>query len=197
MKWTLETMKISVFGSANPKPGSELYQQAYQLGKLLGQAGLTVLTGGYTGTMEAASRGASEAGAHVIGVTCEEIEAWRPEKHNPWVAEEWRRKTLQDRLDSLVNSCDAAVALPGGVGTLLEICLIWNKLAIKSIDPKPIVLLGEGWQKVMEMFFKEQGEYVPISNREYLAFAPTPESAFELLANFLNFSDISKEKKTN
>lgn len=189
-------MKISVFGAANPEPGTEIYQQAYQLGRLLGEAGLTVLTGGYMGTMEATSRGASEAGGHVIGVTCEDIEAWRPVNHNPWVAEEWRRKTLQDRLDTLINACDAAIALPGGVGTLLEICLTWNVLAIHAAEPKPIILLGEAWHKVMETFFQELGDYVSISKREYLAFAPTPETAFELLANFLNFSGINKEKKT-
>jgi len=181
-------MKISVFGASNPLPGSEAYQEAYQLGKLLGGAGLTVLTGGYMGTMEAASRGASEAGGHVIGVTCGEIEAWRPAKPNPWVAEEWRRETLQERLDALVNQCVAAIALPGGVGTLLEICLTWNILAIHAIKPKPVILMGEAWHKVMESFFRELGDYVPMSKREYLAFAPSPETAFELLSQFLNLS---------
>ena len=57
-----------------------------------------MLTGGYIGTMEAVSRGAAEAGGHVIGVTCEEIEAWRPVRVNAWVKEEIRRKTLMERL---------------------------------------------------------------------------------------------------
>ena len=80
--------RISVFGGSNPKPGSEAYQDAYELGTLLGQAGLTVLTGGYMGTMEATSRGANEAGGHVIGVTCDEIETFRPVGPNPWITEE-------------------------------------------------------------------------------------------------------------
>jgi len=50
------------------------YQEALELGRLLGTAGFTVLTGGYVGTMEAVSRGAAESNAHVIGVTCDEIE---------------------------------------------------------------------------------------------------------------------------
>jgi len=60
-------MQISIFGSASPKPGDPVYEQARELGFLLGKAGHTILTGGYAGTMEGASRGAAEAGAHVIG----------------------------------------------------------------------------------------------------------------------------------
>ena len=180
--------RVSVFGSANPKPDTEAYQEAYQLGKLLGAAGLTVLTGGYAGTMEAVSRGASEQGGHIIGVTSDAIESYRPIKPNAWVAEEWRCATLQERLDKLVANCDAAFALPGGVGTLLEICLTWNQLVIHSITPKPLILIGTGWHKIMETFFNELGEYVAMENREYIAFAPDPESAFTLLGSFLNLS---------
>lgn len=181
-------MKISVFGGSAPQPGSPAYQEAYELGKLLGSAGMSVLTGGYTGTMEATSRGASEAGGHVIGVTCEEIEAWRPIGPNAWVAEEWRCQTFDERLNTLVVSCDAAIALPGGLGTLLEICLTWNKLAIDVIQPKPVILLGSGWHKLMEAFFAEFGDYVPMDDRQYLAFAPDPHTVLELLSNFLGLA---------
>ncbi|MFU8827213.1 MAG: LOG family protein [Brevefilum sp.] len=181
-------MKISVFGGSAPQPGTPAYQEAYELGKLLGGAGMTVLTGGYTGTMEATSRGASEAGGHVIGVTCEEIEAWRPIGPNAWVAEEWRCQTFDERLNSLVVNCDAAIALPGGLGTLLEIGLTWNKLAIEVIQPKPVILLGSSWHKVMETFFAEFGDYVPMDDRQYLAFAPEPHAALELLTNFLGLA---------
>jgi predicted Rossmann-fold nucleotide-binding protein len=71
-------VRISVFGGSSPKPGEAAYDQAYQLGKLIGEAGFTVLTGGYIGTMEAISRGTAEAGGKVVGVTCDQIEAWRP-----------------------------------------------------------------------------------------------------------------------
>ena len=180
------TKRISVFGGANPQPGSAPYQDAYELGKLLGGAGLTVLTGGYIGTMEATSRGANEAGGHVIGVTCDEIEAFRPVGPNPWVMEEWRRETLRERLAALIENCDAAVALPGGVGTLLEICLAWNEIAIHALKPKPVILMGSGWQTVMETFFRELGDYVAIESREYLAFAPNPPAVLTLLENFID-----------
>ncbi len=176
--------KISVFGGSSPKRGSEAYQQAYQLGKLLAEAGVTVMTGGYMGTMEAASRGASEAGGHVIGVTCEEIEQWRPIGPNQWVAEEWRCETFRERLNSLIDNCDGAIALPGGIGTLLEICLTWNQLVIGSIDPKPLILMGEAWHKLMETLFHELGDYISLQHREYIAFAPDPEAACHLLQYF-------------
>ena len=78
-------MNISVFGGAQPQPFSPEYEEARLLGELLAQRGHTVMTGGYIGVMEAVSRGAHEAGGHVIGVTCEDIEAWRGVKANQWV----------------------------------------------------------------------------------------------------------------
>src|SRR5262245_61788773 len=111
-------MNISVFGGSQPKEGSPAYYEAMELGRLLAQRGHTVLTGGYIGTMEAVSRGAHEAGGHVIGVTCEDIETWRPIKANRWVKEERRMKTLVERLHALIHESDAAMALPGGAGTL-------------------------------------------------------------------------------
>src|SRR5215216_7137944 len=91
-------MRISVFGSSQPKERDTAYAEGIELGKLLAERGHTVLTGGYIGLMEAVSRGAREAGGHVIGVTCEDIETWRQIKANPWVMEEIRKKTLVERL---------------------------------------------------------------------------------------------------
>lgn len=179
------TKRISVFGGSLPDPEAKTYQDAFELGKRLGQAGLTVMTGGYTGTMEAASRGASEAGGHVIGVTSDEVEAWRPIGPNAWVAEEWRRITYLERLTTLVEKCDAAIALRGGIGTLLEINLAWSKLVINVMPPKPMILIGKGWHNIFETIFQEHGDYIPLENREFLAFAPDPEAAVDLVKSFL------------
>jgi len=178
------SMKISVFGGASPEAGTKAYQQAYQLGQLLGSAGMTVLTGGYKGTMEAVSRGASEAGAHVIGVTSEAIEAYRPTQPNTWVNEEWRFAGFEERLNTLVEACDAAFALPGGIGTLLEICLTWNQLVINSIPPKPLILIGDEWRKVLDTFFLEFDDYIPPKNRQFISFAPDPQTGFDILIKF-------------
>ena len=153
-------MKISVFGGSQPKEGDAAYEDAYTLGKLLVEAGHMVMTGGYIGTMEAVSRGAYEAGGHVIGVTCTEIENWRDVKPNKWVKEEWRRDTLLERLQLLVVECQAGIALPGGPGTLTEIALMWNLMIVEAIHRRPLVLVGSGWQSVFDQFFTqwERGE---------------------------------------
>jgi uncharacterized protein (TIGR00730 family) len=181
----METMtKISVFGGANPKENSEAWMEAYELGKLLGEAGATIMTGGYIGTMEAASKGANEAGGSVIGVTSDAIESYRPVKPNTYITEEWRCTTFKERLDRLVEECDAAIALPGGVGTLVEVSLTWNHLILRTIEPKPLILVGEGWHELMETFFKTFNEYVGIPSREYVSFAPSPKTAIEILQSY-------------
>jgi uncharacterized protein (TIGR00730 family) len=174
-------MKVTVFGGSQPKPGSPAYTEAYDLGKLLAQTGHTVLTGGYVGTMEAVSRGAHEAGGHVIGVTCEEIERWRAVGANAWVKEERRFATLQERLNELIRDCDAAIALPGGPGTLAEIALTWNLMIVDSIPRKPLILLGKGWQEVFNEMFHSLEELTPTAQRELLQFAGDNLAAVSIL----------------
>jgi uncharacterized protein (TIGR00730 family) len=174
-------MRVTVFGGSQPKADSTAYAEAMTLGKLLAQRGHTVLTGGYIGVMEAVSRGAHEAGGHVIGVTCEDIEAWRPIKANAWVMEEIRKKTLVERLHTLIHESDAALALPGGPGTLTEISLMWNLMIVESLHRRPLILIGDGWQSVFDQFFRGLDAYVPAHQREILSFAKDGQTAVEML----------------
>jgi uncharacterized protein (TIGR00725 family) len=174
-------MYISVFGGSQPQPGSPAYSDAYDLGKLLAQLGHTVLTGGYFGTMEAVSKGANEANGHVIGVTCTDIEAWRPVKPNIWMKEERRFTTLQERLNELVMACDAAIALPGGPGTLTEIAFTWNLMIVASIPPKPLILTGAGWKSVVDSFYTAFEDYIPKNQRSFISFASNTQEAVRLL----------------
>ncbi len=174
-------MKISVFGGSQPQPGSPAYEQAVELGRLLAEKRHIVLTGGYIGTMEAVSRGAAEAGGHVIGVTCTEIENWRSIGANQWVKEEWKRQSLMERLEALIRHCDAALALPGGPGTLTEISLMWNLMIIGALERRPLILIGDGWRLVFDDFFRQLGTYSPPNQRGLLHFAPDPIAAVALL----------------
>lgn len=178
-------MIVSIFGGSQPKPGSLAYEEAQKLGEFLAQRGHTVMTGGYIGTMEAVSRGASEAGGHVIGVTCGEIERWRDVMANKWVKEEWRKQTLIQRLQVLIRECDAAIALPGGPGTLTEIMLMWNLMIVESMHRRPLVLVGDGWQSVFDQFLNSFGTYIPDAQRELVSFAEDRQTAVELLENNL------------
>ncbi len=177
-------MRVTVFGGSRPKEGGAAYEQALQLGRLLGERGFTVLTGGYIGTMEAVSRGAAEAGAHVIGVTCDEIESWRPVKPNPWVLEEMRFPTLRERMYALMEHCDAALALPGGIGTLAEIVAMWSQMQTRAMPARPLVLIGGGWQTTFETFYAELGEYVDAESRALLSFVEDGSAAVRMLLNW-------------
>ena len=153
-------MNITVFGSSRPLYGEPDYDQAYQLGKLIAGGGHTAITGGYMGTMEAVSRGAANAGGKVIGVTCLQIETWRNARANNWVSEERKMETLNARLEELICACDAAIALPGGPGTLAEVSLFWNLLTIRAIPARPFALVGPGWHNVLATFKENLGAYV-------------------------------------
>ena len=178
--------RVTIFGGSQPKPGDQVYQDGMRLGTLLAKAGYTVLTGGYIGTMEAVSRGAAEAGGHVIGVTADQIEAWRPVKANPWVSEDWHYASLKERLFALIENCDACLALPGGVGTLAEISLTWNLLLTHILPPRPLILIGAGWQTMMRKFLSEQGEFIPEIQRQWVSFSPNVDSAFQRLQELLS-----------
>ena len=177
-------MRISVFGGSQPREDSIAYAEAQQLGRLLAERGHTVLTGGYIGVMEAVSRGAQEAGGHVIGVTCEDIETWRPIKANAWVMEEIRVKTLMERLHTLIHESDAAFALPGGAGTLAEISVMWNLMIVESLHRRPLILIGDGWQSVFDQFFQGFETYMPVHQREILRFARDIQTAVNQLESY-------------
>lgn len=176
-------MNVTIFGGAQPKEDTPAYGEARELGALLAHRGHVVWTGGYMGTMEAVSRGAHEAGGHVIGVTCEDIESWRPTKANAWVKEERRKKTLIERLQTIIEACDAAMALPGGAGTLTEISLMWNLMIIESLPRRPLILIGQGWKSTFGQFFSEFESYMPFNQRDLLYFANDAKEAVKKLEN--------------
>ncbi len=170
-------MKVSVFGSSQPKPNEAAYQEGLLLGRLLALSGHTVLTGGYIGTMEAVSRGAAEVGGHVIGVTCDEIERWRPVAPNSWIHEERRYPTLRQRLFALIDDCDAAISLPGGIGTLAEVAVMWSHLQAGVISPRPLILIGDGWQKTINTFISVFSPHIPDPYRQLITLVQDVKTA--------------------
>jgi uncharacterized protein (TIGR00730 family) len=173
---------ISVFGSSAPQPGSLPFVQAQRVGELLAEAGFAVVTGGYAGTMTAVSQGAYEAGGHVIGVTCDQIEQFRPIGPNRWVNEEIRYPTLRERLLHLVTQSDGLVVLPGGIGTLSEMTLAWSFLQVGEVQPQPLVLLGELWRQTIHTFYSP--EYVRAKDLALLLYADDAETAVAHIVNY-------------
>lgn len=172
---------VSIFGGSAPKPGTPAYEEARALGAALARAGWTVATGGYTGVMEAASRGACEAGGHVIGVTCSLIEEWKGLRANEWVIEEKRFATLRERLGHLVEFCDAAVALPGGIGTLSEVALTWSLLQTGEIKRKPLITVGLLWSSTLSAFLQHSGDYLRAGDDKLLVMARDVDDAVRAL----------------
>src|SRR5579871_5602291 len=107
---------ITVFGGSRVLPESDEYTAAQELGRALARRGLSVVTGGYNGTMEAVSRGAKEVGGHVIGVTVEVIARNFERVPNAYLDQEVRTAQLLERIDKMVELGAGFVVLPGGAG---------------------------------------------------------------------------------
>src|SRR5215213_1776620 len=105
---------VAVFGSARVQPNTDEYEECYQVGRALARAEYITLTGGYSGVMEAASRGASEAGGVVHGATVESLERIGESRLNQWVGREYRYPTLRERINHLIDKSDAYVVMNGG-----------------------------------------------------------------------------------
>ncbi len=174
---------ISVFGSSAPRPGSADYEAARTVGRLLAQAGFVVQTGGYSGVMAAASQGANEAGGHVIGVTSAQMERFRPTPANQWVIEEKKCQTLRERLLYLVDHCHGAIVMPGGIGTLSEMALIWSFVQTGEITPRPIIAMGGIWQRTLAAFIDE--DYISPVHQELITVVRTADEAVKKMIDHL------------
>lgn len=168
---------ITIFGSSRPLPGSEEYQTAFDTGRSLAHHGFTICNGGYGGTMEAASKGAREAGGSTIGVTS----AVFSRIPNSWVEQEIRTETMVGRLLKLVELGEGYVVLKGGTGTLLELAAVWEFIN-KGMQPrKPIVVVGDFWNAVIETLRGEQIWKGSGDCAEYITHVRTPEACAEHL----------------
>jgi|SRR5579864_937359 len=137
---------ITVFGSSRPREGDAEYDEARELGGALATSGFAVCSGGYGGVMAAVSRGAKEAGGKTYGVTAKFFSA----KVNPWIDEEVRMATWQDRLFELIRRAQGFVACKGGTGTLVELAVVWEMLNKSVMKDKPFAVLGDFWSPILE-----------------------------------------------
>ena len=171
---------IAVFGSTGPVEGDKDYEDARAVGRLLAENGYAVSTGGYGGVMEAASRGAAEAGGHVIGITSSKIEEYRPDTPpNQYITEEIKYDSLQERMLHVVKENDGMVVMPGGIGTLGEFALAWNLVQVNELSPRPIVLFGPLWKDTVDVFFDPA--YVDVQYVDALGFVDSAEAAIEFI----------------
>lgn len=138
---------IAVFGSSEPLAGEPAYEQARELGRRLASAGFAVITGGYGGVMEAASRGAREGGGTAIGVPSRLFSDRKP---NRWVDSAVMTEDLYERSRELIERAGGYVILPGRAGTLSELALLWALIRAGCLERRPVILLGDYWKPLFD-----------------------------------------------
>jgi uncharacterized protein (TIGR00730 family) len=141
--------RVAIFGGAWVGEDEPEYREAVRLGGGLAERGIEVVNGGYGGIMAAVSHGASEARGTVVGVTITSFSEQVPV--NPWLTLEVEAADLFARLP-LICDAEAWVAFPGGVGTLSEVALCWNLIQTESLPARPLVIVGERWDRALRAF---------------------------------------------
>ena len=179
----LDRIVIAVFGGRHPAPGDCEYAEAMRLGSLLAAANYAVMSGGYSGVMEAVSRGAKEAGGPAIGVTMEIFGSLAP---NPYLTSEIRTRNFFQRLEILTSSAAGFVAMRGGMGTLTELSLIWNMLQTKTMVYKPTILVGKFWRPLLQSV----ADQLAISREELNLFLYV-DSSEEAVARLRSFNLVA------
>lgn len=166
---------VTIFGGSKCGEDDLEYGQARRAGSLLAEAGFTICTGGYLGVMEAASRGAHEAGGRVLGIVMNQF------KHEPnrYLTDKVATPHFYERLQRLITRSVGFIAIRGGMGTVTELSLVWNKIQTKVIEPRPLVLLGDCWRPVVQ----EWQRSLAVSEMDVAAldFADTAEQAVEII----------------
>ena len=130
---------VTIFGSARTPADHPEYAAARELGRMLGERGWTIITGGGPGTMEAGNRGACDAGAPSIGLT---IELPFEQQGNRWVTTEVPFHYFFARKVMFVRYASAFVVFPGGFGTMDELWEALTLIQVEKIRHFPVVLVG-------------------------------------------------------
>lgn len=168
---------ITVYGSSKVRPGDDDYEASIIVGQKLAEAGYTVMTGGYYGVMEAVSKGAHDAGGHVIGAITDQIGKRYNQEPNAYVKEVVNYPELRDRLLHMVLKADGYVAMPGGVGTLHEIAETWELMRIGGIPSRPFVCYGPLWKTVIHAI--QGSPYLGDGYEGMLSIAQTPDDVVQ------------------
>jgi uncharacterized protein (TIGR00730 family) len=166
---------VTIFGGSKCAPDSPEYIEAKAAGRRLAEAGFTICTGGYLGIMEAASRGAHEVGGRVLGIVMNQF------KHEPnrFLTDKVATNHFYDRLQNLITRSVGFIAFRGGMGTVTEISLVWNKLTTGVLASRPLVLVGDCWPPIVEAWQKHL--VVSDADVRFLDFADDAATAADII----------------
>lgn len=146
-------LHVSVFGSARTPKDSKYYNEAVEVGKQLVNAGYGVITGGGPGIMEAASKGAFEAGGRSVGLN---IELPMEQYPNPYQNESLSFRYFFVRKVCFLKYSSAVVVFPGGFGTLDEFSEVLTMVQTGKINMIPIIFVGSEFWSGLVSWFKQQ-----------------------------------------
>lgn len=142
--------RVTIFGSARAQPGSPVYGEVKRLAAVLSGMGCDIITGGGPGLMQAANEGADEADAQdrlrSVGIR---VDLPFEQHANPFVEQVYEHRTFFSRLHHFVLMSDAFVVTPGGIGTLLEMSMIWQLLQVQHMHDTPLILVGSMWKDLL------------------------------------------------
>lgn len=163
---------VAVFGSSTTRRDEPAWEVAREVGERLARAGYAVMNGGYQGSMEAVSEGARTAGGQVIGVT---TALFNHRPANPHLTHREDTTTLLERLDYLVHVAAGFIVLEGSIGTMAELFLSWNLLAVDGRPQAPLVCLGRPYAAFLRAL-AVPGLVVP-DLLQFVEVADSPEDA--------------------
>jgi uncharacterized protein (TIGR00730 family) len=143
-----ERYRVAIFGSARAQPGTFVYDEVKRAAAAFAALGCDIVTGGGPGLMQAANEGAKAAGAPgSMGIR---VELPFEQDVNPFVEQAFEHETFFTRLHHFVIASDAFVVVPGGIGTVLEMLMIWQLLQVRHMDGVPLILVGKMWKGLVE-----------------------------------------------
>jgi hypothetical protein len=176
---------ITIFGSARVKPDDIYYQKTENLTRLLVQNGFSVITGGGGGIMEAANKGASEAGGKSVGMN---IQLPFEQKPNPYANIHLHYKYFFIRKVMFVKYAVAYVILPGGFGTMDELFEALTLIQTKKIKSFPLILMGsEYWRGLLDWLKKTmlmEGKISPV-DLDLIQVVDEPEEVVKLIKKYI------------
>ena len=164
---------IAVFGSSRADEEGPDYPNALEIGREIARRGGRIVCGGGGGIMEAVCRGAAEAGGRTLGV----VVGHAPP--NGWVTDVLREPDLAGRLRRLRDESSAAIFLPRGLGTMLEIAWMAESVVKCEIAPRPLVFLDLFWRRAVALALGEAAGPGADALARSIRFANTPGEAVE------------------
>ena len=143
-----ERYRVAIFGSARAQPGTFVYDEVKRAASAFAAMGCDIVTGGGPGLMQAANEGARGAGAPgSLGIR---VDLPFEQDVNPFVQQAFEHETFFTRLHHFVIASDAFVVVPGGIGTVLEMLMIWQLLQVRHVEKVPLILVGKMWNGLVE-----------------------------------------------